>query len=491
VTQELKTREKDLTSFSSKAIVPDRTITFATREERWQKGKFLSAEIPWFSHACWEPPKGSQDPIRLIQENDEGKLSFLLPIKYGRMAVSPFAFLRGSAVTMASDLSSTSVSGIQTMLCGDAHLFNFGIFASPERRLIFDVNDFDECYVGPWEWDLKRLTVSAVLAGKQNGLEKGYTRKLAKRVAKRYRKSITAFAKMATLDVWYYTVVAKDFVNSFSASKKELKIMKRTLNKARTRTEEQTLQNLTETKNGRRRFVDAAPLTIRLDDLLKSDLLSEADKASVSRSDPQKAWLDYSASLSADKRKLLGRYHIVDTALRVVGVGSVGARCFISLLEANSPEDAVILQQKEAGPSVLERYLPAASFGNHAERVVMGQRLMQSVSDIFLGWSNSPDTAVPQYYWRQLKDLKGSIEVSLLNKEGLENYLEFCSICLALAHARSGDPVEIAGYLDGGSPFDEAVADFSVAYAKWTEQNYQRFLDDIKEGRIVALEPQD
>ena len=488
---ELKTHGKGLTISSSKTVDTDQTSGAMSREERWQKGKLLSTQIPWVSHAHLEHSRGSQDAIRLIQENDKGRLSFLLPIKYGRMAVSPLGFLRGSAITMAADLSRTPVSGIKAMLCGDAHLFNFGIFASPERRLIFDVNDFDECYVGPWEWDVKRLAVSAVLAGKQNGLETRDNRKLAKRVAKKYRKAITMFASMPTLDVWYHTIIAKDFVNSFSPSRKELEIMKRTLSKARTRTEEQTLQNLTEVRNGQRKFVDSAPLTLRIEDLLKSDLLTETEKVTVSKSDPEKAWLEYCRSLSSDKRQLLDRYHFVDDALRVVGVGSVGTRCFISLLEANSPDDAIILQQKEAGPSVLERYLPAGEFGYHAERVVMGQRLMQSASDIFLGWSHSPDTVDREYYWRQLKDLKGSIEISLLNKEGLENYLEFCSICLALGHARSGDPVEIAGYLDGGSLFDEAVADFSVAYAKWTEDNYREFLDEIKEGSIDALMPQD
>jgi uncharacterized protein (DUF2252 family) len=464
----------------------DQARATVSREDRFQKGKSLSKTIPWEIHVNWERKKDAQDPISLIQENDKGRLSFLLPIKYGRMATSAFAFLRGSAVVMAADLSTTPVSGIKTILCGDAHLSNFGIFASPERKLIFDVNDFDECYPGPWEWDLKRLAVSAVLAGKQNGFKIEDNRKLAKRVAKKYRKSITTLASMPTLDVWYSTVSAKSFVNMFSASKKELKIMKETLHKALTRTEEQTLGKLTEVQNAQRKFINSPPLTIRLSDLMQSNFLTNSEKAQVSREDLEKAWLEYINSLSPDRRKLLSRYQFVDTALRVVGVGSVGTRCFITVFEANSPDDAIILQQKEAGPSVLERYLPKGEFANHAERVVTGQRFMQSASDIFLGWSHGPIVTERQYYWRQLKDMKGSIEVSLLDKEGFEDYLEACSNCLAIAHARSGDAVEIAGYLDGGSPFDEAIADFSLAYADQTEKDYQELLRAIEDGHIAA-----
>ncbi len=406
------------------------------------------------------------------------------------MATSSFAFFRGSAVVMAADLSKTPVSGIKTMLCGDAHLANFGIFASPERKLIFDINDFDECYPGPWEWDLKRLAVSAVLAGKQNGLKAEDNRKLAKRVAKKYRKSITSFAAMPTLDVWYYSIDTENLVKTSSASKKELSIMKKTLNKAKTSTKEQTLEKLTEIAHGQRQFINAPPLTIRTTDLLKSDLLIDDEKFKVSQNDLEKGWLEYVSSVTADRRKLLGHYHVVDTALRVVGVGSVGTRCFISLLQANSADDALILQQKEAGPSVLERYLPQEEFANHSERVVSGQRLMQSASDIFLGRSKSPVFAEREYYWRQLKDMKGSLEVSLLDKNGLGKYLAGCSNCLAHAHARSGDAVEIAGYLNDGSEFDEAIADFSVAYAEQTEGDYQELLDAINEGRIVAAKRQ-
>ena len=237
---------------------PEQLIGALGRDERWQKGKTLSTEIPWKSHAHWKREKSSKNPISLIQENDKGRYSFLLPIKYGRMAASSFAFLRGSAVVMAADLSNTPVSGITTMLCGDAHLSNFGIFASPERKLIFNINDFDECYPGPWEWDLKRLAVSAVVAGKTSGLKAEDNRKLAKRVAKEYRKSITTFAAMPTLDVWYYSVDAEGLLKTVFASKKDSKIMEKTLNKARTSTKEQTLENLTETVNGHRQFINSA-----------------------------------------------------------------------------------------------------------------------------------------------------------------------------------------------------------------------------------------
>jgi len=467
----------------------EKTNKVTSCKERWQKGKELIREIPWESHAYWERPKSSQDTFELIKQNDMGKLSFLLAVKYGRMATSPFAFLRGSAAVMAADLSSTPVSGIETMLCGDAHLSNFGIFGSPEGKVIFDVNDFDESYPGPWEWDLKRLAVSAVLAGKQNGLKAEVNSKLAKRVARKYRNAITSFAKMQTLDVWDYTTAAKGFVNTFSASKKELKIMKKTLQKARTTTEEQTIKNLTNIKNGQRRFVDAKPLSIRLEDLPNSNFFSDSEKTEVLKNNPENAWHEYVNSLAQDKRTLLDRYHFVDSAFRVVGVGSVGTRCFISLLEANSQDDEIVLQQKEARASVLEPYLSPGKFTNHAERVVVGQRLLQSSSDIFLGWSHGAVSPEPEYYWRRLKDMKGSIEVSLLNREGLEDYLEACSVCLAHAHARSGDPIEIAGYLDEGSPFDDAIADFSVAYAKTTESDYKELLNGIKTGKINAENP--
>jgi uncharacterized protein (DUF2252 family) len=299
------------------------------------------------------------------------------------MAASAFAYLRGSAAVMAADLTSTPVTGIKTMLCGDAHLYNFGVFASPERKLIFDINDFDECYPGPWEWDLKRLATSAVIAGKENGFKPEDNRELAKYVAKKYRKAITTFASMLTLDVWYSFVDAEKLLKAFHNSKKESKILKKTIKKAHTRTEEQSLEKYTEIVDCQRQFINNPPLMVRLTDVPESNVLSE--KVQVLRNDLERAWLEYVGSVEINRRELLSRYHIVDAALRVVGVGSVGTRCFVALLEADSIDDEIVLQQKEAEPSVLEPYLPQQEFANHADRVVTGQRLMQSASDTFLG----------------------------------------------------------------------------------------------------------
>lgn len=400
------------------------------------------------------------------------------------MAASAFSYLRGSAAVMAADLTNTPVTGIKTMLCGDAHLYNFGVFASPERKLIFDITDFDECYPGPWEWDLKRLAASAVVAGRENGFKPEDNRELAKHVAKKYRKAITTFASMLTLDVWYSYADAERLLKAFHNSRKESKILKKAIKKACTRTEDQSLEKYTEIVNGHRQFINNPPLMVRLTDVPESNVLSE--KVQVLRNDVEKAWLEYVSSVEIDRRELLSRYHIVDTALRVVGVGSVGTRCFVALLEANSTDDEIVLQQKEAGPSVLEPYLTQQEFANHADRVVIGQRLMQSASDIFLGWSRGFASSGRDYYWRQLRDKKGTVNVSLLDVKGFKDYLACCSSCLALAHARSGDAAGISGYLDGGKPFDEAIANFGVSYAKQTEHDYHAMLDAIKAGRIIA-----
>jgi uncharacterized protein (DUF2252 family) len=385
---------------------------------------------------------------------------------------------------MVADFTNTPITGIKTMLSGDAHLSNFGIFASPERKLIFGIIDFDECYPGPWEWDLKRLAVSAVVAGRVNGFKPEDNRELAKHVAKKYRKAITTFAGMETLDLWYYYVDAEKLLKAFCNSKKELKILKKAIKKARGRTEEQSLERFTEIVDGQRRFVNNPPLLVRLTDVPESNAV--ANDIQVVRNDLEKAWLEYVSSVEIDRRALLSRYHMVDAALRVVGVGSVGTRCFVALLEANSIDDEIVLQQKEADASVLEPYLPQQEFANHADRVVIGQRLMQSASDIFLGRSRGFASSGHEYYWRQLRDMKGSIDASLLDVKGLKDYLARCSYCLALAHARSGDVAAISGYLDNGKPFDEAIANFSVSYAEQTEHDYHALLDAIKAGRIIA-----
>jgi len=452
-----------------------------TRKAQRKEGKALREAVTYESHAEWKPAQDRLDPIDLLQAQDKGRVEQLLPIKYGRMLESPFTFFRGSAVLMAADLANTPVSGIDVVLCGDAHLSNFGVFATPERRLVFDLNDFDEVYPGPWEWDLKRLAASAVIAGRDNGFKDKDNRKLARLVARIYREAMNRFAKESILDVWYYHVEADKVLSLFERyAKKSAKSTKEMLKKARTKTREATLDKLTELVDGHRQIINEPPLIVRL-----SDLLTEEQKAQIPAQHVEEAWSSYLGSLPEERRLLLSRFRIADGALRVGGVGSVGTRCTVLLLEGIAERDAIILQQKEVGPSVLEAYLPDRGYTNHAERVVIGQRLMQASSDIFLGWQRSA-LSDRQYYWRQLKDMKGSVDVATLDEAGLGAYLAACSLCLARAHARTGDPARIAGYLGKSENFDKAIGKFAVAYADQAERDYQALVEAVDSGRIIA-----
>ena len=451
------------------------------RSERREEGKVLRKQVPRSSHGGWVPSPDRPDPIDLLQAQDEGRLEHLLPIKYGRMVESPFAFLRGSAAVMAADLASTPATGLQAQLCGDAHLSNFGVFATPERKLVFDINDFDETYPGPWEWDLKRLAASAVVAGRENGFADEENRKLAKAVSKAYRWAIRHLAEMPTLDVWYYHVEADQVLEVLEqSSKKAKKSARKMVKKARRRTQVQTLEKLTEVVDGRRRILNDPPLLVRL-----SEMVSEEERAQITEQDIEKLWMDYLDSLPEERRLLLSRFRIADGALRVGGVGSVGTRCTILLLEGGAEDDALILQQKEAGTSVLEPYVAKRDHASEAQRVVVGQRLMQAASDIFLGWNEGLLTGT-EYYWRQLKDMKGSVNVATLDEAGLETYLAVCSACLARAHARTGDAAGIAGYVGKKKTLDRAIADFAIAYADQTERDHQVLEEAVASGRIVA-----
>jgi len=450
-------------------------------EERRTLGRGHRKQVPRSSHGEWVPSPRRGDPIALLQKQDKGRLQELLPIKYGRMLASPFAYYRGSAVVMASDLASTPVSGLEVILCGDAHLANFGIFATPERNLVFDINDFDEVYPGPWEWDLKRLAASAVLAGRENGFKEKDCRRLAVLVSSAYHKAMHTFSDTAILDVWYFDVKTDSVVQLFDKyAAKSARQAQKTVAKAETRTVERTMQKLTRVVDGRRQFVDEPPLVQRM-----SDLLSEEQKEQATRQDLETQWFAYIKSLPLERRLLLERFRVTDAALRVGGVGSVGTRCHILLLEGDAEQDALILQMKESGPSVLSAYLPKKRFTNQAQRVVVGQRAMQAASDIFLGWHKSPLTGTP-YYWRLLKDKKGSFEMQDLDLEGMATYLAVCSLCLARAHARTGDSAWISGYLGSGTTFDEAIGDFAVAYADQVEQDYQLLVDAVNSGSIQA-----
>ncbi len=450
-------------------------------KERQTKGKEKRKLIPRSSHGEWAPAPNRPDPISLLQAQDAGRLQHLIPIKYGRMMASPFSFLRGSAVVMASDLAATPTTGLDVILCGDAHLSNFGVFATPERNLVFDINDFDETRPGPWEWDLKRLAASAVVAGRENGFNDKKCEQLAAVVSKAYRKSMRRFAQGSILDVWYFHVDVDRVLKVFDKhAKKGAKHAQKTVQKARSHTREQTITKLTEIVDGRRQIINDPPLIVRFD-----DFFSEEQKVQITEQDIKNVWLEYLNSLPKERRLLLSRFRIADAAIRVGGVGSVGTRCTILLLEGYTEDDAHILQQKEAGPSALAGYLPKMDYASQAERVVVGQRLIQAASDIFLGWAHGGVTGT-QYYWRQLKDMKGSFDVSKLDAKGLGTYLGVCSVCLARAHARTGDAAAISGYLGSSDVFDRAISKFAVAYADQTVRDHQALVDAVDSGRIVA-----
>jgi len=452
-----------------------------SREERQAKGKALREQASWNKHGEWAPAAGRPDPISLLQAQDVSRVQHLVPIKYGRMVESAFAFLRGSAVVMAADLDGTPTSGLLVQLCGDAHISNFGVFATPERKLVFDVNDFDETHPGPWEWDLKRLAASAVVAGRENGFSEKENRAAAQVVVQAYARAMKTLSKMTALDVWYYHVEV-DTVQKLlaKASKEGKKSAKKMVRKAKSKTQEQTLEKLTFMEDGRRRIISEPPLLVPF-----RDHLSEEEKEQLTAEQISKNWDEYVDSLTPDRRRLIGRYRPVDIALRVGGVGSVGTRCAIMILQGESEDDAIILQQKEAGESVLETYLGQSEHTNPARRVVEGQRLMQASSDIFLGWHQGSLTGV-DYYWRQLKDMKGSVDPGALDEDGFKTYVAVCALCLARAHARAGDAAVISGYMGKGKSLGKAIADFSVAYADQTERDHQALVEAIESGRVVA-----
>jgi uncharacterized protein (DUF2252 family) len=461
--------------------------TTSSRAERQGEGQALRRQVPRRSHGHWAPAPDRPDPIGLLQAQDEGRLEDLLPIKYGRMRESSFAFLRGSAVVMAADLATTPRTGIEVVLCGDAHLNNFGLFATPERKLVFDINDFDETYPGPWEWDLKRLAASAVVASRANGFSKKVCRRMAITIVETYRTAMERFAQMHTLDVWYYHVDTEAVLAVFesASSRKAEKSAKKLMKKARSRTHQQTLEKLTRVEAGRRRILSDPPLLVPWREMDFDFAASEADLQQFTEDAVERGWTQYLDSLPDERRYLLQRFQLTDGALRVGGVGSVGTRCAIVLLEGHDSDDALLLQLKEAGPSVLEPHVERRGTGRHAARVVTGQRLMQATSDMFLGWHSS-ELSGREYYWRQLKDMKGSADVTAMDEDGFKTYVALCSWCLARAHARTGDEAAIRGYIGKNNSFAKAIAGFAVAYADQTERDYQALVAAVDSGRIVA-----
>ncbi len=457
-----------------------------TLTDRKAQIRSMREKAPRKSHGQWTPAQSRPDPIGLLQAQDQGRIEQLLPIKYGRMLESPFAFLRGSAVVMASDLTQSPVTGLDAIICGDAHLSNFGIFATPERRMVFDINDFDEAYYGPWEWDLKRLAASAVVAGRGNGFSEKKCRRLVSDTTKVYAYAMDKFSQEHVLDVWYYYVNVDSVLQIMEkASKQGGKSAQKLVRKASKKTHQQTLEKLTRIEDSRRRIISDPPLLVPFRDLGLERYLDAEDLRQATEQSIKETWSEYLESLPDERRYLLNQFRIRDAALRVGGVGSVGTRCMIVLLESEAEGDALILQLKEAGPSVLEAHVGKPNPMGNAQRVVTGQHLMQATSDIFLGWHTS-NLSDREYYWRQLKDMKGSAEVSGMDYESFKSYMGVCAWCLARAHARTGDETGIAGYIGKSDTFAQAIADFAVAYADQTERDYQALVEAVKAGRVIA-----
>ena len=466
-----------MTTASSPTTMPeewDRHLT--SREERTAAGKALRSSAPRSSHAAWQPDPARPDPISMLEEANSTRLPQLVPIRFGRMSMSPFAFYRGTADIMAYDLSRTPVSGIQAQLCGDAHLSNFGVFASPERRQVFDVNDFDETLAGPFEWDVKRLAASVVLAARQNGYSAQESKQAVVRCVQQYRESMQQFALMNHLDVWYYHLDVETIM-AMARVKENRRALQRASERASKRTRIETFPKLAEAVNGQYHIKDEPPLIFHYDELHPStDNLDSNEWRAMVR--------QYLQSLPEERRLVIFRYRSLDVAQKVVGVGSVGTRCAIVLaLGGSEGDDPLFMQIKEAGPSVLEQYLGASPYPNHGQRVVVGQRLMQAASDIFLGWTSFEGR---DYYARQLRDMKWSAEVETMDLTMFSGYVGLCAATLARAHARTSDPAQIAGYLGNRDVFDQAIATFAETYANQAERDHAALLAAITEGRVQA-----
>ena len=509
-----------------------------TLKERRDRGTRARAQTPRAAHAQWAPAAGRPDPVTLLVSQEADREPDLVPVRHGRMMVSPFTFYRGAAKIMAEDLRDTPTAGLDVQLCGDAHLLNFGVFGSPERRLVFDLNDFDETLPGPFEYDVKRMAASFVICARDAGLSRAQASDAAMESVAAYRTAMADFAQRRTMDVWYASLDedqirralrdlvtertgaakgGKDEAKKAKKAKKEgetAKIIddteqdetgarrnaaqrddkkqakmarqaeKRVASisaKAHTRDSLQALSKLGELVDGQYRIISQPPVIVPLRDAPAALLPDDLGHAL------RRQFRDYRATLQPDRRHLLEQFEIVDVARKVVGVGSVGTRCFVALLQARDASDPLFLQVKEATASVLEGHLPRSRYRQHGQRVVQGQRVMQAVSDIFLGWTRGVDVA-RHFYWRQLRDMKGSVDPAGATPLGLTLYGRMCGWTLARAHARSGDPVAIAAYLGSSDAFDRSITDFSQRYADQNERDYDEFASAIKDGKLTAVE---
>jgi uncharacterized protein (DUF2252 family) len=484
-------------------------------EDRQVIGERARERTPLSSQADWEPLAERPDPVELLIEQNATREADLVPVRHGRMTVSPFTFYRGAAKVMATDLATTPMAGLVVQLCGDAHLSNFGGFASPERELLFGLNDFDETLPGPFEYDLKRMAASFTIAARNNGFTSDDARAMTVESVKAYRIGMAEFAAMRTLDIWYAHMTERDIQDAMRAveeasvagakprkgkagkkkqgasraGKAEAALIERahkaankTLRKAHTRDSLGALSKFAEVVDGRHRIVSRPPVIIPLQDLAASyEMTPEQARDAV-----EEQFRVYKATLSNDRRQLLDRFTIIDAARKVVGVGSVGTRAFMVLLQGRDNADPLFLQVKEANASVLEDHLPKSRYNTPGQRVVEGQRLMQAASDIFLGWTRGVQ-ADRYFYWRQLRDMKGSAVVEVMSPYGMKFYARMCGWTLARAHARSGDPIAIAEYLGTDDTFDNAIADFSARYADQNQRDYDTFVKAISDGRIQAV----
>ena len=464
---------------------PTAAVPHLSVAERAARGKAARKEVPRAGHALFDPPSTRADPVKLLERQAKTRVPELVPIRYGRMLVSPFTFYRGAASIMAHDLAGTPRSGLTVQCCGDAHLSNFGVFASPERALVFDVNDFDETLPGPWEWDVKRLAVSMLIAARSNGFRAKEQDRIVLDTVGRYRTAMAEFAGMNNLDVWYARLdiesVLQDYASQFKP--KQVKRTKKALAKARTKDSMTAFSKLTRVVDGKARIVDESPLIVPIEQLAAGHEREEMFEVL------HQLVRGYRNSLEFDRRVLLEDFELTDFARKVVGVGSVGTRAWIALMLGRDGQDPLFLQMKEAEASVMEEFLGRSEFSNHGERVVVGQRLMQATSDIFLGWLHVEaglDGRPRDFYARQLKDWKGSAEIEQMVPKGMATYGKLCGWTLARAHARTGDRIAIAAYLGNSDSFDRAIVEFSKAYADQNERDYKALTEAVNSGKIKA-----
>ena len=455
-----------------------------SRADRVARGKDARAVAPLESHAEFAPA-GKRDPVGLLLGQAKTRVPELVPVRHGRMLVSAFTFYRGAALPMAADLATTPASGLRVQLCGDAHLSNFGAFASPERRLVFDVNDFDETLPGPFEWDVKRLAASLAVAGRDNGFPAKARRKIAVAAGEGYRTAMRAFAEQPLLDVWYAHLDIEPALAQFRSQlkAKRYKLAEKLLAKAHTSDSMKAVGKLTAMVDGQRRIVSDPPMIVPIEEVfadVQADTIYQLLRTVLGK---------YRRTLQSDRRHLLNQFAMVQVARKVVGVGSVGTRAWVVLLDAADGVEPLFLQAKEAQPSVLAEYAGRSQYANQGERVVAGQHLMQAQSDIFLGWtrvSNPVDGVDRDFYVRQLRDWKFSVPIEMMLPEGMAVYAGLCGWTLARAHARSGDRVALAAYLGGSAKFDQAIADFAETYADQNERDHAALQDAVKNGKAEA-----